>query len=71
MNRLAIFVSIAGLALAACGSDPDPDPGAAAPKSATNAAADPLARMSHAVGNAATSAGVRQARRLALENITK
>jgi len=58
MNRLAIFVSIAGLALAACGSDPDPDPGASAPKSAAKAAADPLARMSHAVGNGKPGAAV-------------
>ena len=59
MNRLAIFVSIAGLALAACGSDPDPDSAAAAPQSATKAApADPLARMSSAVGNGKPGAAV-------------
>ena len=59
MNRLAILVSIAGLALAACGSDPDPDPAAAAPKPAAKPAAqDPLARMSHAVGNGKPGAAV-------------
>src|SRR5690349_34103 len=59
MNRLVIFVSIAGLALAACGSDPDPDPAAAAPKPAAKpVGADPLAKMSHAVGNGKPGAAV-------------
>jgi len=59
MNRLVIFVSIAGLALAACGSDPDPDPAAAAPKpGAKPVAADPLAKMAHAVGNGKPGAAV-------------
>ena len=50
MNRLVVVVSIAGLALAACGSD-DPDPTGAGPKPvAKQAPADPLARMAHAVG---------------------
>lgn len=58
MNRLAIFVSIAGLALAACGSDPDP--AAAVPKNAAQSTspADPLVRMSHAVGNGKPGAAV-------------
>jgi hypothetical protein len=60
INRLAILVSIAGLALAACGSDPDPDATAAAPKSGAKPTlpADPLARMSHAVGNGKPGAAV-------------
>jgi hypothetical protein len=60
MNRLAILVSVAGLALAACGSEPDPDPTAAAPKPAAkpSASQDPLARMSHAVGNGKPGAAV-------------
>ena len=58
MNRLAILVSIASLALAACGSDPDPD--AAAPKSTAKATlpSDPLSRMAHAVGNGKPGAAV-------------
>ncbi len=59
MNRLAICLSIAGIALAACGSDPGPD--AAAPKPATQAAAaaaDPMARMARAVGNGKPGAAV-------------
>jgi hypothetical protein len=58
MNRLAICLSIAGLALAACGSDPDPDTGAGAPKPAKPASADPLAVMAHAVGNGKPGAAV-------------
>jgi hypothetical protein len=60
MNRLVILVAIAALALAACGSDPDPDPTAAAPKPAAKptAPADPLAKMSHAVGNGKPGAAV-------------
>ena len=58
MNRLVVVVSIAGLALAACGSD-DPDPTGAAPKPvAKQAPADPLARMAHAVGNGKPGAAV-------------
>jgi hypothetical protein len=54
MNRLAICLSIAGVALAACGSDSEPDAAAPAPKPAAQQAAvpsDPLARMARAVGN--------------------
>jgi hypothetical protein len=60
MNRLAIFVSIAGLALAACGSEPDPDAAAAAPKPAAKPAppADPTLRMAEAVGNGKPGAAV-------------
>jgi len=58
MNRLVVVVSIAGLALAACGSD-DPDPTGAGPKPVANQApADPLARMAHAVGNGKPGAAV-------------
>ena len=59
MNRLAICLSIAGIALAACGSDPEPDAAAAA-KAAGQAAApaDPLARMARAVGNGKPGAAV-------------
>jgi hypothetical protein len=60
MNRLAIFVSIAGLVLAACGSEPDPDPAAALPKPAAKPAppADPTLRMAQAVGNGKPGAAV-------------
>ena len=58
MNRLVVVVLIAGLALAACGSD-DPDPTGAGPKPvAKQAPADPLARMAHAVGNGKPGAAV-------------
>jgi hypothetical protein len=58
MNRLAILVAIAGLALAACGSDPDP--AAVASKAAAKATlrSDPVARMAHAVGNGKPGAAV-------------
>ena len=60
MNRLALCLSIASLALAACGSDPDP--AAAAPKAAAKQtpppAADPTARMAQAVGNGKPGAAV-------------
>lgn len=62
MNRLAMCLSIAGLVLAACGSEPEPDAAAAA---ATNSAAksaansnDPVARMAKAVGNGKPGAAV-------------
>jgi hypothetical protein len=60
MNRLVICLSIASLALAACGSDPDPDPSAAAPKTAAKpgTSADPLERMAPAVGNGKPGAAV-------------
>jgi hypothetical protein len=62
MNRLAICLSIAGLALAACGSEPEPDPAAAtasqpAAQRAT-AADDAIARMARAVGNGKPGAAV-------------
>ena len=59
MNRLVICLSVASLALAACGSEPDPDPAAAAPKPATKAPPpDPLERMAQAVGNGKPGAAV-------------
>ena len=61
MNRLAICLSIAGLALAACGSEPEPDAAAAtAPQPAARPAApaDPIARMARAVGNGKPGAAV-------------
>jgi hypothetical protein len=60
MNRLAICLSIAGLALAGCGSDSESDSAAAA-KPATQPAAsldDPMARMARAVGNGKPGAAV-------------
>jgi hypothetical protein len=52
MNRLPLCLSIIGLALSACGSEPDPDAAAAATQTGAKAApADPMARMAHAVGN--------------------
>ena len=59
MNRLAICLSIAGLALAGCGSESEP--GAAAvttPSAAEAAAADPMARMARAVGSGKPGAAV-------------
>jgi hypothetical protein len=58
MNRLAICLSIAGLALAACGSEPDPGTAAATAQPAQAATADPLARMARAVGNGKPGAAV-------------
>ena len=61
MNRLAICLSIAGIALAACGSEPEPDAAAAAAAKAAQAAAapgDPTARMARAVGNGKPGAAV-------------
>ena len=62
MNRLAICLSIAGLALAACGSEPEPDANAVkAQKLAAQAAAapaDPTTRMARAVGNGKPGAAV-------------
>ncbi|HEV8330991.1 MAG TPA: hypothetical protein VGQ22_06205 [Steroidobacteraceae bacterium] len=57
MNRVAICLSIAAIALAACGSKPDP---AAKGPQAANAAApdDPLGRMARAVGNGKPGAAV-------------
>jgi hypothetical protein len=62
MNRSIVCLSIAGLALAACGSKPDP--AAAAPKPAQAAAKtaanpdDPTVRMARAVGNGKPGAAV-------------
>jgi hypothetical protein len=57
MNRLLTFISIAGLALSACGSEPDP--GAAASVQPAKAdAADPIALMARAVGNGKPGAAV-------------
>ena len=60
MNRLAIFVSIAGLALAACGSEPEPGSAAAGKPGGQAAAtdADPMARMARAVGSGKPGAAV-------------
>jgi hypothetical protein len=59
MNRLAICLSIAGLALAGCGSEPEPEAAAATtPSAAQAAAADPMARMARAVGNGKPGAAV-------------
>jgi hypothetical protein len=58
MNRLAICLSIAGLALAACGSEPDPGTAAATVQPAQAAVADPMARMARAVGNGKPGAAV-------------
>jgi hypothetical protein len=56
MNRVAICLSIAGIALAACGSKPDPQPAQAQP--ATAAKADTIAQMARAVGNGKPGAAV-------------
>ncbi|HKS58851.1 MAG TPA: hypothetical protein VJS12_26405 [Steroidobacteraceae bacterium] len=58
MNRVAICLSIAGIALAACGSKPDS--AAKSPQASARAAApdDPLARMARAVGNGKPGAAV-------------
>lgn len=61
MNRLAICLSIAGLALAACGSESEPEATAAkSPQSAARPAVpdDPSARMARAVGNGKPGAAV-------------
>ena len=60
MNRLTLCLSIAGLVLSACGSDPDPDAAAAAaPKPEAKAApADPMARMAKAVGSSKPGAAL-------------
>jgi hypothetical protein len=57
MNRLVICLSIASLALAACGSDPDPA-AAAKPSAKSASASDPLERMAPAVGNGKPGAAV-------------
>lgn len=60
MNRLAICLSIAGLALAACGSESEPEATAAKPQPAARPAApeDPSARFARAVGNGKPGAAV-------------
>ena len=58
MNRLVTCLSIAGLALSACGSDPDPGAAAATAQPAQPAADDPMARMARAVGNGKPGAAV-------------
>src|SRR4051812_8883153 len=59
MKRLAICLAFAGIALAACGSEPEPDSAAAtASQPAKAAAADPMARMARAVGNGKPGAAV-------------
>jgi hypothetical protein len=58
MNRLATLLSIVGLALAACGSEPDPGAAAATAQPAQPAVADPMARMARAVGNGKPGAAV-------------
>ncbi len=57
MNRLVTCLSIAGLALSACGSKPDPGAAATA-QPAGPAAVDPMARMARAVGNGKPGAAV-------------
>ena len=57
MNRVAICLSIAALALVACGSKPDPA-AKASQSSAKAAPDDPLARMARAVGNGKPGAAV-------------
>lgn len=59
MNRVAICLSIAGIALAACGSKPDPA-SAQAQQAARMAQTpdDPLGRMARAVGNGKPGAAV-------------
>jgi hypothetical protein len=61
MNRLAICLSIAGLALAACGSGTDAETSAAKalqPTGKQAAAEDPVAHMARAVGNGKPGAAV-------------
>jgi hypothetical protein len=61
MNRLAICLVIASIALAACGSEPEPTATVAAttPKpAAAPAADDPTAKMARAVGNGKPGAAV-------------
>lgn len=58
MKRLAICLSIAGLALAACGAELNPDPAAANAAKRAAAPADPMARMARAVGNGKPGAAV-------------
>jgi hypothetical protein len=58
MNRLVTCLSIAALALSACGSEPDPGAAAASAQLAQSAAADPMARMARAVGNGKPGAAV-------------
>src|SRR5215207_1979776 len=59
MKRLAICLAFAGIALAACGSEPEPDSAAANASQPTKTApADPMVRMARAVGNGKPGAAV-------------
>jgi hypothetical protein len=59
MNRLAICLSIASLALAACGSESEPEATAKAPQHTQPAEReDPTAHMARAVGNGKPGAAV-------------
>jgi hypothetical protein len=58
MNRVAICLSIAAIALAACGSKSDPQPAKAQPATMAAAPADPIAQMARAVGNGKPGAAV-------------
>lgn len=58
MKRLAICLSIAGIALAACGAEPNPDSAAANAAKPATAPADPMARMARAVGSGKPGAAV-------------
>ena len=58
MNRVAICLSIAGIALAACGSKPDPQPAQGQPATRAAAPADPIAVMARAVGSGKPGAAV-------------
>ena len=58
MNRLLTCLSIVGLALAACGSEPEPGAAAATTQPGQASVADPMARMARAVGNGKPGAAV-------------
>ena len=58
MNRVAICLSIAGIALAACGSKQDPQPAHAQSGTKAAAPADRIAQMARAVGNGKPGAAV-------------
>jgi hypothetical protein len=58
MNRPATLLAIAGLALAACGSEPEPGAAGATTQPGQASVADPMARMARAVGNGKPGAAV-------------
>jgi len=58
MNRVAICLSIVGIALAACGSKPDPQPAKGQPATKAAAPADPISAMARAVGSGKPGAAV-------------